>query len=294
MTPLEFNKTAGQSQLEIFETYFDSLNQQIRIPQTSGDYSNRVASLDEKISIFKEFDSATFISAGNFFGLPGIYTSTPGLTFSTQEFTVANPALTVYTLTNNAFALANQPSEIELFLNGIELASNAYSITNGVITLVATPSTGDKLIANVYSKQFYKLGQVLYNAGGVLPIEEIQRVERGELYHLLTSDLTAPTTTNPICLYEKNQLSIYPQTIQSGVQVAYIRKPIAPIWGFTGGTSAAYTYSSSSSFNFELNQSEQTELITRILLYAGVVIQSPEIIQVAAAQIQQENTNQKS
>ena len=294
MTPLEFNKTAGQSQLEIFETYFDSLNQQIRIPQTSGDYSDRVASLDEKISIFKEFDSATFISSGNFFGLPGIYTSTPGLTFSTQEFTVANPALTVYTLTNNAFALANQPSEIELFLNGIELASNTYSITNGVITLVATPSTGDKLIANVYSKQFYKLGQVLYNAGGALPIEEIQRVERSELYHLLTSDLTAPTTTNPICLYEKNQLSIYPQTIQSGVQVAYIRKPIAPIWGFTGGTSAAYTYSSSSSFNFELNQSEQTELITRILLYAGVVIQSPEIIQVAAAQIQQENTNQKS
>jgi len=206
---------------------------------------------------------------------------------------VANPALTVYTLTNNAFALANQPSEIELFLNGVELAPNAYSITNGVITLVATPSTGDKLIANVYSKQFYKLGQVLYNAGGALPIEEIQRVERSELYHLLTSDLTAPTTTNPICLYEKNQLSIYPQIIQSGVQVAYIRKPIAPIWGFST-INNAYSYQASSSFNFELNQSEQTELITRILLYAGVVIQSPEIIQVAAAQIQQENTNQKS
>ena len=110
---------------------------------------------------------------------------------------------------------------------------------------------------------------------------------------MLTSDLTAPTTTNPICLYEKNQLSIYPQTIQSGVQVAYIRKPIAPIWGFST-INNAYSYQASSSFNFELNQSEQTELITRILLYAGVVIQSPEIIQVAAAQIQQENTNQKS
>lgn len=66
MTPLEFNKTAGQAQLEIFETYFDSLNQQIRVPQTNADYSDRVTSIDEKISIFKEFDNATFISAGNF------------------------------------------------------------------------------------------------------------------------------------------------------------------------------------------------------------------------------------
>ena len=59
MTPVEFNKTGQQVQLEIFETYFDSLNQQIRIPQTDTDYADRVASLDEKISIFKEFGNTT-------------------------------------------------------------------------------------------------------------------------------------------------------------------------------------------------------------------------------------------
>ena len=59
MTPLEFNKTGAQAQLEIFETYFDSLNQQIRVPQTTADYSSRLVSLDEKISIFKEFGNAT-------------------------------------------------------------------------------------------------------------------------------------------------------------------------------------------------------------------------------------------
>ena len=42
MTPVEFNKTGAQAQLEIFETYFDSLNQQIRIPQADKDYANRV------------------------------------------------------------------------------------------------------------------------------------------------------------------------------------------------------------------------------------------------------------
>ena len=32
MTPLEFNKIGTQSQLEIFGTYFESLNQQLRVP----------------------------------------------------------------------------------------------------------------------------------------------------------------------------------------------------------------------------------------------------------------------
>ena len=63
MTPVEFNKTGTQAQLEIFETYFESLNQQIRIPQTDTDYADRVVNLDEKISIFKEFTNATSISS---------------------------------------------------------------------------------------------------------------------------------------------------------------------------------------------------------------------------------------
>jgi len=70
MTPVEFNKTGTQAQLEIFETYFDSLNQQIRIPQTDTDYADRVSNLDEKISIFKEFGNATSISSSNVFNLP--------------------------------------------------------------------------------------------------------------------------------------------------------------------------------------------------------------------------------
>jgi len=68
MTPLEFNKIGAQSQLEIFETYFDSLNQQLRVPQPAADYSDRVLNLDEKLAIFKNQDSATYNSGfRNFF-----------------------------------------------------------------------------------------------------------------------------------------------------------------------------------------------------------------------------------
>lgn len=53
MTPDEFNKTATQVQLDIFEQYFNDLNQQLRVPQADYDYTDRQMAIDEKISIFK-------------------------------------------------------------------------------------------------------------------------------------------------------------------------------------------------------------------------------------------------
>ena len=50
MTPDEFNKTATQVQLDIFEKYFEDLNQQMRIPQADDDYSDRLMNLDEKFT----------------------------------------------------------------------------------------------------------------------------------------------------------------------------------------------------------------------------------------------------
>jgi hypothetical protein len=74
---------------------------------------------------------------------------------------------------------------------------------------------------------------------------------------------------------------------------SYIRKPISPIWNFTVGVSNQYLFNASGSYNFELHPAEQTELILKILLYAGVVIKDPQIIQVAAQQVAQENQNQQ-
>ena len=53
LTPTEFNKIAAQSQLEIYNQYFDDLNQLLRLPQTTLAYADRYALLYEKISLFK-------------------------------------------------------------------------------------------------------------------------------------------------------------------------------------------------------------------------------------------------
>ena len=303
MTPLEFNKTGAQAQLEIFETYFDSLNQQIRVPQTNADYSSRLVSLDEKISIFKEFGNATptFNPATSVFNLPQQFsgaTNTIGAVTSPAQTTNSNVTYSV--LPNNATTNAKMDSGVvEVFQSGVLLSDTSYTISGRVITFNAQPITGDTLLVNIYPKQFHKLGQVLHTPqvgpeSGIA--RELQRVGRDELYHLLSSDLTAPSVNNIIYLFENNQITVYPTTIVSDVEVAFIRKPLPPIWNFltpSAATNFVYTFDPSTSFNFEIDSTEQTELILKILLYAGVVVKSPEIVQVAAQQIAQENANQQ-
>ena len=55
--PAEFNSLGTQVQLEIFEKYFDDLNQQLRVPQADTDYADRQENIDEKIAIF-DFSAA--------------------------------------------------------------------------------------------------------------------------------------------------------------------------------------------------------------------------------------------
>jgi hypothetical protein len=282
MTPVEFNKIGTQVQLEIFERYFEDLNQQIRIPQTNTDYADRVVNLDEKISIFKTIGDTTY--ANGSFSLPAESGSSQA-TFTTV--TILNQqAYTITTITANQLA----GGTTTVYLDGI--ASTAYSINGTTITLNVAPAAGiDIFIVNVQD-DFYRLGTVIYSTGA-LPTQELERVDRGELYHLLSSKLTAPTTTYPIYVYERQKLFVYPQTIQTGVQATYIRKPVDPIWNFTLSGNA-YVYNPDTSLNFELHDSEQTEIVLKVLLYAGVVVKDPTIIQVAAQQVAQEQQNQKS
>ena len=62
-------------------------------------------------------------------------------------------------------------------------------------------------------------------------------------------------------------------------------------------TLTAADFNSGSTFgttNFELHNSERTELVLKMLLYQGVVIRDPQIVQVAASKVQQEEVNEKS
>jgi len=236
ITPQEFNDVATQVQLEIFNKYFEDLNQQIRVPQTDLDYADRVLSIDEKLSILKTFGTATYDSA-----------SMP---------------------TNPFWALPN----VDIYNNTVEL---------------------------------YKLGTVTFQPTNKEAVE-LQRLQRNDFYNIQKSKLTRSTENFPTYLLENNLLFVKPDTITSAtgvVNVDFIRKPLDPIWGFTVGGLGQYVYNlfvfdpvtePTGSRNFELDASEQTNIILKILQYSGVIINDPTVIQVASQKVQQEEMNEKS
>ena len=134
----------------------------------------------------------------------------------------------------------------------------------------------------------YRLGTVFYNGTALT-----QYAQRNEITQLLLSPLTQPTTDFPIYLYENNLLYVYPTTIQTGITISYLKTPADVVWGYGVGNLGQFEYNQAASTNFELNISEQSNVIMRVLAYAGVIVNDPTIIQVAQQEVLQEEQNSK-
>ena len=70
LTPDEYNRIGNQVQLEMFNEYFEDLNQQLRIPENDSEYSNRVKNLEEKLAPFKTPPKTAIYNPGGYFNLP--------------------------------------------------------------------------------------------------------------------------------------------------------------------------------------------------------------------------------
>ena len=277
LSPDEFNKVATQVQLEIFESYFDTLNQQLRRPDNDTEYGDRIKNVDHNISVFKTYGNATYVPAGGYFTLP----TTSGAGVATQTLT-GNGTSVSFPFTSITSSQL-QTSVIAVTINGV--SSTAYSISGANIIFNSIPASNAAIIVTATPEDFYRLGTVIYQDS-----KEAQLSQRNELLYLNNNPLIAPTKTYPIYLYEDSKLYLYPQTITSDISVSYLRKPVDVIWNFTIPSGQNYyQYNATNSVNFELSKTEQANIILKILLYSGVVIRDPSIVQIAAQQVQQEN-----
>jgi len=163
--------------------------------------------------------------------------------------------------------------------------------------------------SNVYNQptDLHRFGSVNYNKG--LNSPEIEIVSAREYTQQTLSPLTQPSSNFPIAKYKENKITVYP-TVTSNyantdVTFNYIRKPDDVVWAYTIGNLGQYVFAepgqtappaiipSSGSKNFEISDSQQTEVILEILKYAGVVIRDPQIIQAAQQELMQEEANTK-
>ena len=143
--------------------------------------------------------------------------------------------------------------------------------------------------ANVLDSSIYKLGSIDYNG---VAVEEIQQ---NELTYISTSPKLKPSHTNENMVYytRANILYVFPSTITGPFDVTYITKPDKPSWTYVVvNQKAMYDANNPSQQDFQLHDSEENELVYRILGLAGVSIKRPDLTQIGAslvqAQIQQE------
>jgi len=300
MTPDEFNKVATQVQLEIFESYFNDLNQQLRVPQTNVEYADRQKNVDECLAIFKQFGDTLVTPGGRVLAV----TVTGGGTGYSNGTSVATTGgdgsgLTVNITTSGGII---QTATIANGGSGYS-ATNTVIVTGGATDAILTISSVNPDLYFLPPSNTYKLGTVIYNNS-----VELQKVNRNEYLYLNASPLTKPTTDFPVYIHERaiqgsggigtgqSHIYVYPTTITSSndIKVSYIRKPSDVVWGFSTGNLGQYLYSASVSTQFELIESEQTNVMLRILAYAGIIIKDPQVVQVAAQAVQSEQINSKS
>ena len=130
---------------------------------------------------------------------------------------------------------------------------------------------------------FYRMNMVTvqYIDGDTRVIaEEQSRGEESVLYS--QSPLTTPTKARPRYVRfdagRKNRIEItpFPDPTVDDVYVSYIRLPARPRWSYNVINGQALL-NANGTIDFELHNSEQGELIHKILGYAGITIKSPDI-----------------
>jgi hypothetical protein len=126
----------------------------------------------------------------------------------------------------------------------------------------------------------YRLGTIKVSAGGAR-IVEAERVNKNEYLYLDRAPLTRPTDTRPIYIRDENGVKVYGDAqLTTGVTCNYIKVPTSPQWKYQIVFDEPL-YDSTNSVDFSLHESEEVELVHKILELSGLLLKDPGVYQIA-------------
>ena len=115
--------------------------------------------------------------------------------------------------------------------------------------------------------------------------------EKLPVYTRYSGDYVANTDSRSLLRIYPNPTSAEPSKPISNVNLSYVQTPRKPNWAYEVVDKKAL-YDPTNTDDFELHESEEAELVYRILALAGITIEKPQLTQTAAgalgSQIQQE------
>ena len=309
VTPSEFNSIADLVQKEIFNSYFPDGNQVNRLNQ------NNTQNDTEFFDMFKDisYKLYPFEKEINF-----TYNSSNDCCYNGTSLTIYKIGEVVTTYTgqpqnNSITQLVSKKDFDKITRSKLTAPTQKYplfyttneSVNNAIISFTpsgtgydTTPATGATLGGTGTG---LTLVTPVSQIAGV--VQSIQVLNYGSGYSngdFITIVGGANNATFNITPVNQLVLKISPSPSAAGdtIKVNCLVNPTPPVWDFTIGGVGQYVFNpigpSSSSVNFELDVSEQNNLIINILKYFGVVINDPTVIQVAAQEAQATEVNIKS
>jgi hypothetical protein len=115
---------------------------------------------------------------------------------------------------------------------------------------------------------------------------DVEEVSKLEINRVVNNSLIHPSAEYPIYVNIGGKYKVYPSTLlDTDLSATYIRVPKQPKWTYIEiAGNPVYNASAVDRQDFELHQSCEVELITKILGYCGISIREAEVTQAVKAE----------
>ena len=154
---------------------------------------------------------------------------------------------------------------------------------------IAVFETTTPVISSVLPGDLYRLGSVMVlpNMANPNVMAEAKNVSSKDWTVISSSPLLQPTNERPVYIRSNSNIQVFGSnnadlsTIPNAVTVNYIQQPNKVEWGYDVIAEKAL-YNASRTTDFDMHDSEETNLVTKILELAGIVLNKPGLAQTFA------------
>ena len=158
----------------------------------------------------------------------------------------------------------------------INLLNEKISIHRNVATV------SDSSITSQYAvpPNAYIVSKVTFNNSNGQDVL-ITELDSNEFNYANLNPLTAPQASRPVYVrVSGGEIGIAPTGFTEDIKIYYIERPGDPVWNYVVVNGKAL-HNSNGSVNFDLHDSEENNLVMRILVLAGISIKSQELTSAA-------------
>jgi hypothetical protein len=135
---------------------------------------------------------------------------------------------------------------------------------------------------------YYTIVRIIHT-NGVGKMVEAEKVSLARAQQLLMSNLTQPIELFPAYIQSEDKVTIYPDTISTGVSCYYVRYPKDPKWTYNLVSGEPLFNQGAIDYqDFELPLTDEPTLVAKILQFAGMSIREIEALNFGTQQEQTE------